>query len=347
MNNPVYIYGTGTFAKDVREVLFNKGVGILGFLDHTGAVQRPEDLPETARSDTTVYIGIHNHIARIAPIVDNLRRLGYENIVTPPQLYEKYGAEMGDRYWLTSPDFYPQHATNILHTRYLFSDDTSKHIYDALRHCRYTGEYAQMPTPDTEHEYFPADLPAWPNPLRFVDCGAYTGDTLAAFLAAGYKFASVTSYEPDVDNYLKLIDFIPKNKDKIKASIAFPCGLYSSAKSLAFESGLGVSSKISEKSKTTAQFVALDESLDYVPDLIKMDIEGSEPDALEGARETIRRHAPALAISVYHAPAHLWEIPMRVAEMAEQYGINYTYYLRQHEENGFGTVFYAVPDLHD
>src|SRR6185503_9059001 len=158
----------------------------------------------------TVVIGIHNHVARIAPIVDNLRRLGYGEIITPPQLYAKYGAELADCYWLTYPDFYTQHATNILHTRYLFSDDTSKHIYDALRHCRYTGEYSQMPIPDTEHEYFPADLPAWPNPLRFVDCGAYTGDTLAAFLAAGYKFEAVAAFEPDVDNYLELSQYVSR-----------------------------------------------------------------------------------------------------------------------------------------
>lgn len=35
-------------------------------------------------------------------------------------------------------------------------------------------------------------------------------------------------------------------------------------------------------------------------DFIKIDVEGAEPEVLEGAVETIRRHAPKLALAVYH-----------------------------------------------
>jgi FkbM family methyltransferase len=47
-------------------------------------------------------------------------------------------------------------------------------------------------------------------------------------------------------------------------------------------------------------------------DFIKMDIEGAEVRALNGARETMARHHPRLAISVYHEPDHPVEVPKAI-----------------------------------
>jgi FkbM family methyltransferase len=47
-------------------------------------------------------------------------------------------------------------------------------------------------------------------------------------------------------------------------------------------------------------------------DYIKMDIEGAEPKALEGARATLDRFHPRLSISVYHAPDHPKTVPATI-----------------------------------
>lgn len=44
-------------------------------------------------------------------------------------------------------------------------------------------------------------------------------------------------------------------------------------------------------------------------DYIKMDIEGAEPNALLGARATLAKFKPRMAISAYHAPDHPKRIP--------------------------------------
>jgi hypothetical protein len=70
-----------------------------------------------------------------------------------------------------------------------------------------------------------------------------------------------------------------------------------------------------------------------------MDIEGAEGQALTGGREIIARHHPLIAVCLYHAPQHLWEIPFLI----ESWGLGYSFYIRSHLFNGFDVVLYAVP----
>lgn len=53
--------------------------------------------------------------------------------------------------------------------------------------------------------------------------------------------------------------------------------------------------------------------------VIKMDIEGSEYDALLGAQRYIRRNRPRLYVCLYHQPDDLWRIPMLLHTMRPDY----------------------------
>ncbi|MCL2338178.1 MAG: FkbM family methyltransferase, partial [Firmicutes bacterium] len=54
-------------------------------------------------------------------------------------------------------------------------------------------------------------------------------------------------------------------------------------------------------------------------DFIKMDIEGAEMSAIEGAKNTIKRFSPKLAISVYHNPEHFFTVPKKVLSINPNY----------------------------
>ena len=49
---------------------------------------------------------------------------------------------------------------------------------------------------------------------------------------------------------------------------------------------------------------------------------------------------PILAVSVYHRPSDLWEIPRLIAEFYP----NPTFRLRQHGHHAFDTVLYVTPE---
>lgn len=60
---------------------------------------------------------------------------------------------------------------------------------------------------------------------------------------------------------------------------------------------------------------------DIIPDLIKMDIEGSEAEALRGGAATIQKYKPDLAISIYHYVADLHDIIFLIKKILPQYKI--------------------------
>ena len=72
-------------------------------------------------------------------------------------------------------------------------------------------------------------------------------------------------------------------------------------------------------------------------DFIKMDIEGSEPAALEGAKETILKYRPKLAIAIYHSVSDFVGIPNWILDLNIGYKIFIDHFTIHSEE----TVCYA------
>ena len=75
-------------------------------------------------------------------------------------------------------------------------------------------------------------------------------------------------------------------------------------------------------------------------DFIKLDVEGAEVEALKGAMKTMLRDRPQMAVSIYHKPEHLYEIPLYLRDSLD----NYTYRLEHYDYRWTGTVLYAIPE---
>jgi FkbM family methyltransferase len=75
-------------------------------------------------------------------------------------------------------------------------------------------------------------------------------------------------------------------------------------------------------------------------DFIKMDIEGAELRALQGAKQILCRYRPKLAVTVYHRFSDFWTIP----QFLDSLGLGYRFYLRHFKIHAEETVLFARAD---
>lgn len=191
---------------------------------------------------------------------------------------------------------------------------------------------------DVNNQYFPLDIIQLYDDEIFVDCGAYIGDTLENFLKRVKTFIKYYALEPDKRRSFALKRVIKRAGKGIRY---IPVGAWNQKGVLNFslqnECGEIVSEKKSgEKIPVDAidNIVDKDERVTF----IKMDIEGAELKALEGARNTISKWKPKLAICVYHKREDLITIP----QFIKQIDMNYKLYLRAHYPYCSELVLYAV-----
>lgn len=171
----------------------------------------------------------------------------------------------------------------------------------------------------------------------FVDVGGYDGMTSVYFSEWSQKNNFSYIFEPDANNIKKCRDNL--SNASVKYQI-IPKGAWSEETKLHFQANADVSSKVSDIGSTCISVTTIDKIMkEEKASFIKMDIEGAELQALIGAEQTIRNCKPKLAISVYHKPEDIWEIPNIIL----QYNPSYRLYLRHYTLDEYDTILYAVP----
>lgn len=171
----------------------------------------------------------------------------------------------------------------------------------------------------------------------FVDAGAMDGETLSFFNQwCKGKYKKIYSFEPDKQNYKMLIHNIQSNK--LKNVKAYNLGIYDVKTTMAFEMQGTPSSNININGTEKVSVDLLDNIIgDDKVTFIKMDIEGSELNALMGSEKVIKRDHPKLAICLYHKDTDIVEIPYYIKKIAPMYHFK----IRHHSWGRNETVLYA------
>jgi len=189
--------------------------------------------------------------------------------------------------------------------------------------------------------YFERDLISFSNEGVFLDVGAFDGDTIKGFndfTNGGY--GKIFAFEPEPQNINKLKGIAAYYKDlKI-----IPCGCGSNEGETAFsqgarDTGMSTAGDLRQQGVRMLPVIPIDNVVaGEKVEFIKMDIEGSEMDALKGAEGCIRECKPALAISVYHRPEDIYAIPIWIKSIRS----DYKFYLRHYSDATAETVCFAV-----
>jgi FkbM family methyltransferase len=232
--------------------------------------------------------------------------------------------------------------TDVVDAASLWADDRSRAEYVAQLAWRLGLPTPELPSNDPPSEcYFPRDLFTLSKDDLVIDCGAFDGDSLRLLLARNGSLGKFLGLEPDPESFERLSRFVNSLPNKLRNKIAIrQCAVAATTGTLLFEASGSVRSSVSATGNTSVQAVSIDDLLESRQvGLIKMDIEGAELDALIGAKRTLVRDTPVLAISAYHRASDLWTIPRLIKSMVPEYGL----YLRRYAEDCWELVCYAVP----
>jgi FkbM family methyltransferase len=275
-----------------------------------------------------------------------LRELGCARVVSIAPLAWKYAQEMLPHYCLDLPHRVLEQRDDVRRCLSLLSDTRSQEEYLAQVRFRLLADFDGLPHPEAHPQYLASDLfEYYEERETIVDAGAYDGDTLREVIAQGHRFSYYLALEPDPVNLATLREFVStlpmEFRDRVET---LPLALFSRRARMHMEGAGTVSAAlqpvVGSDVAGDVECVALDELLGGRSlSFLKLDIEGAEPDALAGARETISRNRPVIAVCVYHRQDHLWRLPLLIASLAA----DYRFYLRPYNEEGWDLVCYAVP----
>lgn len=198
-------------------------------------------------------------------------------------------------------------------------DEESKRLFLDLICLRLTGDFRYALSSHWMKEQYLSEKITWKEKPNIVDAGGYIGDTLLSFLRNGIIPGEYYIYELEENNYTQLLKNVETaSKKGVKVYIRKK-GVYSKNGKLYFIADRDSSKIVDYQTDNSIDVVTIDSDVKARPDFIKMDIEGSEVEALEGAADLIRQYSPTLAICIYHKKDDFWKIPLLIHSINPNY----------------------------
>jgi len=181
-------------------------------------------------------------------------------------------------------------------------------------------------------------------PWTYVDGGAFDGDTIVPFFEAhGSLIGRVFAIEPDPVTFVSLQRNVERAGSSLYGITTFVnAALDRESGRRVFQSTAALDSGFSSSGAVISTYSVDDLLAQFAvssPVFLKLDVEGSEADVIEGASRMLADPANALSLALYHRPGDLWMLPRLVSEIRQ----GATFLLRTHGGDGADLMAYTLP----
>ncbi len=335
-DKPIAVYGMGNGAQKIIETLeahggkvsdifasdeFVRGHSFLGF-----KVMKYAEICEKYK-DFIVVLGFATHLDSV---LDKIRQISQQHPVFAPDVPVAGNG-------LFTIDYVKKNEEKFDFVYSRLADDESRRVYLDIINFKISGKIKYLFDSFCDKENIYRDILKLKSNETIIDLGAYDGDTIREFtdFTSG-RYKHIYALEPDAKNYKKLI----KNTADMKNITAFNMGAWDKRDILIFDKKAGRNSKLSSEG-IPVEVTDIDSLIDDNVTMIKMDIEGAELHALEGAKKIIEKNKPKLYVCAYHRNEDLFSLPIKILQLNENYKIYFRHskYIPAWECN-----FYCVLD---
>lgn len=233
---------------------------------------------------------------------------------------------------------------NFCHYKAIYNklaDQNSKETYERMMAAKLfmNVDYVQQAFCE-EAIYFSKNIFSFSDET-YVDCGGFDGDTVLNFAERVNSVKHMYVFEA-MKKPAELCRMRIEQKALLNKTTIVQKAVYSENCNLNFELGVGNGdSSMCQGGDVQVAAIKIDDCINEPVTFIKMDIEGSEKDALYGARRIIRENSPKMAICIYHLKDDFWKIP----ELILSINPHYIFKVRQHDPANLSeTVLYCIPE---
>lgn len=346
----VAIYGAGEYGKKLYKMIQKKrpDIKVVCFFDGK-ATGKAEDIEIYSIEDVKQYSNIFDFVL-IASLSNSstmsavLDFLGIEN-----HFIVKGFKKLKKKSYLNENIKYKE-------VRKKLNSKESKKVYELIvkgflcKHCfenlsKYLKRESIKSGSNTKEQYFDFINKKAINTV--ISGGVYDGGNTIQFLNRLPNIEKIYGFEPMYNNFK--VDLQDKIINQSKKVEIIEKGLFETSTEVPFMKFKGGSgSRIhgqNNGNSNTIEVISIDDFVNDKKikklDFIKMDIEGSELSALKGAEKTILKDRPQMAISIYHSYNELFDIPLYLYDLLENYKYEVYHY---NWNNKYESILYAIPD---
>jgi FkbM family methyltransferase len=342
----VLIFGASQLGLRVLSGLRRLGIEPLAFVDNHSAKwgRSIGGLPILSLAESMARFGTSASyivcIWRSKPVMEQIAGAGCRSAAHFKALFWHYPQEFLPNMRVNLPHLILAQGDAVRAALAALHDNASKVEFVTQIEWLLNYEFGSLDIVDNGEQYFAEGLFTSHEREVFVDCGAYTGDTLQAFLEHDPNPQALHPFEPEPTNLRALKEWCNRQPKELRDRVFIhPYATSDRRQRLRFQVD-GVGSAVDEHGGIEVEAVTLDEVLHGEPvTFIKMDIEGAEPDAIAGAAGLIADRRPVLAICLYHRQEHLFTIPNKLRELVADYRL----FIRRYGDQFGDIVCYAVP----